>query len=45
MCTGMKAANTSGQEDQMKAIFWTIAIMAIALFGLSGIVDQLAGMF
>ena len=29
----------------MKAIFWTISIMAIALFGLGGAVNDLAAMF
>jgi hypothetical protein len=29
----------------MKAIFWTIAILGIALFGFGSAVDQLAALF
>jgi hypothetical protein len=29
----------------MKAIFWTVSIMAGALFGLSGAMNHLAAMF
>jgi len=32
-------------QDQMKAIFWTISIMAVVLFGLGSAVDQLSSLF
>jgi hypothetical protein len=32
-------------EGDMKAIFWTISIMAGVLFGLGGAVNHIAAMF
>ncbi len=32
-------------RTNMKAIFWTISILAGALFGLGSVVNQVAGLF
>jgi hypothetical protein len=34
-----------GREGKMKAIFWTVSIIAVALFGLGDVMIQLAAMF
>jgi len=33
------------REENMKAIFWTISILAGALFGLGSVVNQVAALF